>query len=39
MNLVNGFIEIHIHNNDLNLMDDQGINKLTKQFLYGIFSL
>lgn len=39
MNLVNGYIEIHIRNNDLNKMDNQAINKLTKQFLYGIFSL
>lgn len=39
MNLVNGYIEIHIRNNDLNKIDHQAINKLTKQFLYGIFSL
>lgn len=39
MNLVNGFIEIHIRNNDLKKMDNQAVTKLTKQFLYGIFSL
>jgi len=39
MNLINGFIEIHIRNNDLEEMDDQAVTKLSKQFLYGIFSL
>lgn len=39
MNLVNGFIEISILQDELDNIDDLQIHKLTKQFLYGIFSL
>jgi len=39
MNLVNGFIEINIINNQLDKVGNNEIHKLSKQFLYGIFSL
>jgi TetR/AcrR family transcriptional regulator len=39
MNLVNGFIEINIINKQLDKIGSEHIHKLTKQFLYGIFSL
>lgn len=39
LSLINGFIEIHIRNQTLQQCNSQQILGLTKQFLYGIYSL
>jgi len=39
LNMINGYIEYKINNHELDDVDEQDITYLTKQFLYGIFSL
>lgn len=39
LNLVNGFIEFNILNQQIDQVSGQQIHQLCKQFLYGIFSL
>lgn len=39
LSLMNGFLEIKISDNTIQAMNNEDIHKLTKQFLYGVFSL
>lgn len=39
LNLINGFIEINILNQSLTACTSEDMHRLTKQFLYGIYSL